>query len=197
MPRSEENRLVDFELFFQRVSKPRPGVLPIAIGDRSRDLERFARFFDRKTPKEVKLGDFCGGRVFEPQLGQEFVQRQDEIGILRHGARPVKKFEPLAAAGSFQSVSVSCVIDENSPHRFRRRAKEVSAPVEALAPDQAKVRLVDQARRVERVPRNLFGHLRGRELPQLVVDVGNQFGSRLTVPGGGGVQKSSHSGHVV
>ena len=55
----------------------------IASGDLA--IEGLARLLDGKPGEQVELSDPRRNRVLLPEPGEQFIQRQDEVGILRDG----------------------------------------------------------------------------------------------------------------
>ena len=88
MPHPGEKCLTEFELFFQGLAEPGPGILPVSVSHRPGKPQRLARLFDRKSSEQVELRHLRGGGVFLPEPRQQFVQRQDEVGILGERNRP-------------------------------------------------------------------------------------------------------------
>ena len=93
------------------------------------------------------------------------------------------------------------VINQNSPHGFGRRTKEMPAavPVPGLIHvDQSQIRLVDQRRGLQRLPRPLLRQALGGQLAQLVIDQRQQLGSGVRVAlldGGQDARDVTHGGH--
>ena len=85
MPRPGEKCLTEFELFFQSLAEPGPGVLPVSVSHRPGKPQRLARLLDGKPGEQVELSDPRRNRVLLPEPGEQFIQRQDEVGILRDG----------------------------------------------------------------------------------------------------------------
>lgn len=64
------------------------------------------------------------------------------------------------------------MIEQNSPHRLGRRVKEAAPAVPVLlrlASHQPHLGLVDQRRRLQRLPRLLMGDLRRRQFPKFLI----------------------------
>ena len=97
MPHPGEKCLTDFELFFQGLAEPGPGVLPVSVGHRPGEPQRLARLLDGKPAEQVEVSDLCRGGVFLPEPGEQFVQRQDEVGILGEGTDLIEQLEPYSA----------------------------------------------------------------------------------------------------
>src|SRR5262245_18871603 len=76
------------------------------------------------------------------------------------------------------------VFDEDEAHGLNRNGQEVTAArplATATGADQAQVRLVDQGRQVECLPRRLVRQPVRGQLAQLVVDQGQELGGSLRV----------------
>ena len=74
-------------------------------------------------------------------------------------------------------MSRAGVVDEDSAHHPSRDRKEVRAVVPGDVPSPSTsrtIRLVDERRRLEAVPRALAGHAAPRDLVQLAMDERNQ-----------------------
>ena len=81
MPHPGEKRLADWGLFFESFAEPGPRVLPVAVGGRPRQARRRARLLDGKAAEQVEVGDPGRGSVLLAEPGQQFVQRQHQVGI--------------------------------------------------------------------------------------------------------------------
>jgi hypothetical protein len=186
MPHLVEKCLAHCELFFQGLPEPGPRVLPVPVSHRPRKPQRLPRLLDGKAAEQVQLRDLRRGSVLLPKSGEQFVQRQNEVGILGEGIKLIEQLEPYPPATSLQTVPIPGMVDQDPPHRFRGGGEEMPATVEVLVPDQAQVSLVDQGRGVEGVPGDLGGHFRGGESPQFVIDQGEQFrgGAAVSLVGG-------------
>ena len=64
MPHPGEKCLTEFELFFQSLAEPGPGVLPVPVGHRPGEPQRLARLLDGKPAEQVELCHLCGGGIF-------------------------------------------------------------------------------------------------------------------------------------
>jgi hypothetical protein len=109
--------------------------------------------------------------MIEP--GEQFVQRQNEVGILGKGTKLIEQPEPDPPAAPLLPVPIPGVVDEDAPHRFRRSGEDVPAAVEVLVANEPQVRLVDQGGCVEGVAGGFGRHVRGGELPQFVMYFSN------------------------
>ena len=141
----------DSELFFQGLAEPGPRVLPVPVGDRPREPQRLARLLDGEPAEQVEVSDLRRGGVFLPEAGEQFVQRQDEVGILGEGTDLIEQLEPDPPSAPLQPVPIAGMVDQDPPHRFRRGGEEVPPAVELLVADQPQIGLVDQGGGVEGV----------------------------------------------
>ena len=196
MPHPGEKCLAHCELIFQGRAEPRPRVLPVSVGNCPGKTQCLARFLDGEPPEQVDLSDpRCSG-VFLPESGQQFVQRQDEIGILGEGTDLIELFQPQPPAGPLQSFPIPRMIDQDPPHGLSRGGEEVAAAVEVLIPDQPQVGFVDQSGRVEGVADDFGGHFHRGQLSQLVVEEREQFRGGLTVAVLGSFEEVGDFGHA-
>ena len=126
-------------------------------------------------------------RVFLSETGEQLIERQHEVGVLGEGTDLIEELDPYAPSDSLQSVSIACMVDQDSPHRFRRGREEVSPVPELLVAHQPQIGLVHERGGVQGVPGFLRGHPHGREFPQFVIDERKQVGRRLAVARSGGI----------
>ena len=84
---------------------------------------------------------------------------------------PKKKFS-LPIASTLRGPLLARMIHHDPPHQPRRDGEEMRAvsPARPLLVDQADIGLVDERRRLERVPGALASQLRARQPAQLLVD---------------------------
>lgn len=77
---------------------------------------------------------------------------------------------------ALHAPALSCVLDEQSAHRFPGGMEEVPSlsPVGICIAEETQIRLVDKRRGLERVVRTLVTELRFRHRAELGVDQGNQ-----------------------
>jgi len=85
-------------------------------------------------------------------------------------------FEPHFAPRAF---------DENSPHRLRRRAKEVAAalPVLIFAIEQPQPRFMHQRRGLQGLPGGFLRHARRRQPAQFIINSGSSASEARYFPG--------------
>ena len=79
MPHPGEKCLTEFELFFQGLAEPGPGVLPVSVSHRPGKPQRLARLLDGEPGEQVELSDARRNRVLLPEPGEQFIERQDEV----------------------------------------------------------------------------------------------------------------------
>jgi len=117
----------------------------------------------------VEVSNPCRYLVFLSETCEQFVQRQDEVGILDEGTDLIEQVEPYPPSGPLQRLTVSGVVDQDPAHRFGGGGEKVPSTIEVLVPDQPQVGLMDQRGGVEGISGLLRGHPRGGESSQLVV----------------------------
>jgi hypothetical protein len=181
MPHPGEKCLAHFELFFQTLAEPGPRVLPVSVGHRPGEPQCLARLLDGEPAEKVKVSYPRRGGVFLAETGEQLIQRQHEVGVLREGTDLIEQLEPHPPSSPLQPLAVPGVVDQDPPHRFRRSGEEVRPALELLVADQPQIGLMDQGGGVKRVPGPLRGHPRGREFAQLIVDERKELGGRPAV----------------
>ncbi len=87
-------------------------------------------------------------------------------------------------------------VNEDASHRFRDGGEEVPTTVELLITNKSKIRLMNQGGGIERVTGFFMGHLRRRQLPQLVLHKRQQLGCRLAIASLSRFEKFCDVGHV-
>src|SRR3954463_842068 len=96
MPRPASNRLADSRLFAQRLAEPRPGILPVAVGDRPGMPQDLARLIDGEPAEQGARGAPRRRGVLAAEAVEQVVQRQDEV--LGEGAGVVEQFDAQSPA---------------------------------------------------------------------------------------------------
>jgi hypothetical protein len=79
-------------------------VLPVPVGDGPRGPRRRAGFLDKEPAEPVQVGELGCRGVLPGGSGQEFVQCQDQIGILGQSADLIEQLE-RAASGTRRGES--------------------------------------------------------------------------------------------
>jgi hypothetical protein len=136
-------------------------------------------------------------------LAQGFVEGQQAVVGWQLDAVVFLKFAPPSPPTMFQAFFAAGAIEEDAAHRLGRRREEVPATVPSLlvpAANQPQVRLVDQGRRVQRLPGRLVGHLPRCEPAQFVVNEREQVRSGVRVArldGGQDVRDLIHRRHHI
>jgi hypothetical protein len=143
----------------------------------------------------MQMCDLRCNLVFQRKPRQEFIDRQNQVGILDHGTGLIEQFETLASAFALQPFFIAGMIDQDPAHRLRRRREEMTATIELLVSDQPQIGFVNQCRGVEGMAGHLRVHPRGGELAKLGVDEREQFNRSLAVTGLGGIEKAGYIGH--
>src|SRR6266567_3934264 len=90
-------------------------------------------------------------------------------------------------------------LDEDPPHRLRRRGKEMApaVPMPLTASDQPQPGLMHQRCGLQRLARRLVSHLVRRQLAQLVIDQRQQFLGGLGIAGLGSLEYASRVAHAL
>src|SRR5215207_6612199 len=145
---------------------------PVALDRDDRDAQHLGRLGGREPAEVAELDDARLARVELRQPHERLVQR-DQLGrtLLADDGhlRERHLHGPAAALGA---VTVARVVEQDASHDLRGDGEEVRAvlPVHALLVDEPEVRLVDERRRLERVPRVLAPHEVARDAVQLSLD---------------------------
>jgi hypothetical protein len=148
MPRPGKKCLADCGSFFESIAEPGPGVLPVPVGDGSREPHGLACLVDREPTEEVELSHLSRGGVFLPEPSEQFVEREDEIGVLGDGTNLVEKLDSRSTSRSLQPLTIASVVDEDAPHRLGRGGEEVASAIKVLVTDEPEVSLVDEGRAI-------------------------------------------------
>ena len=121
----------------------------------------------------------------EPQVDRRFEDR-----VQRHRVR--------LRAAALRRLPPPGVVDQDPPHRLRRRAVEVPAVLQPHLPDafEPQVGLVDQGRRLERVVGPLVAQQPAGELTQLAVHQLHQRRERRRVARVPPIEPAGHISHT-
>ena len=122
-------------------------------------------------------------RLVAAELGQglvegEQVRRAGPSSRPRGSSRRSRSIRPRGRRRAWRLACAARLLDQDAAHRLGRGGEEVAAAVPAAAAvdvDEPQVRLVDQGRGLERLPRLLARQPLGGQLPQLVVDQRQQL----------------------
>ena len=99
----------------------------------------------------MKMGDLRGGCVLRRELGEQIIQRQDQVRVLGQGIGLVDQLKSNASAPTFKAAISSGRFNENPPHRLCRRSEKMTAVV----PGRFFFTIANQ-------PQERFMHQRGR-----------------------------------
>ncbi len=141
------------------------------------------------------MSDPGRGGVFRSETGEQFVQRQDEVGILGEGTALIEQLEPDPRSGTLQPFAVPGVVAQDPPHCLSPGGAETTSAFEVLVADSSQVGLVHKRCGVDGVFGLPRGHSRGRVLAQPVADEWKQVGRCLAVAGRGGVHQVGDLGN--
>ncbi len=138
-----------------------------------RQPERGGRFGESQAGEVPKFNELCLERVVGCEAIECFVEC-DEI-FLRFECRSEVggEFQPNAIASVPDGRLLASRVDQNAPHRFRRRREEMPSAVPTNfvgGAEQPEIRLVNEGRGLKRLIGRLGGHSYGGEFPQLVVN---------------------------
>jgi hypothetical protein len=143
----------------------------------------------------VQVSDPGRSRVFLPKPGQQFIQRQDQVGVLGKRIDLIEQIEPNASAAAVEPIPIAGVVDQDTAHGLGSGGEEVRPAVELLVADQAEASLVDEGRGLQRLAGGFGRHPCGGELAQLVVHERQQIGRGPAVAGCGSIEEAGHIGH--
>ena len=165
-----------------------------------RHTQRCGSFVRRQAGEESKLNQFRSGRVSAGQLVQRVAQVNHVHIWFGRDYRGLVQLLPAGPAAPLGGLSPAGAFDEDAAHGLGGRREEVAAVIPPRGvgrANQPQVRLVDEGRRLEGLPRLLRCQLIGSEFPQFVVDEREQIRRRLRVTGRSSVQKSGYVGHTI
>jgi hypothetical protein len=159
-------------------SKPSPGVSPIVVGSCDGYTEDLSGLLPGEPGKEPQLDHLRRARVLCLKL-VECVADGDQIQLRSLDLRGhMGQLDPLMPASRFWAGFPPSSVYQNPPHGLSGGREEVVSAVPVLSflhIHQADVRLMDQCRGLEGLARLLLGHLLGGQLPQFVVDQGQEL----------------------
>ena len=115
------------------------------------------------------------------------MDRQNSITFIagRSGVQSVVEVESQVMAAVAFGGFASGLIDQNSPHGFGGGGEKMPAVVPAglgLVADEPELGLMNQGRGLQCLSRLFLGELSRSQLPQLVIDQGQEFFASLRIP---------------
>jgi hypothetical protein len=167
--------------------QPRPGKRPVSVGRGPRHAKRVGRFFDRQAREIMQLDKLCGVGIFDSQLSQRFVYRQQLVWRIDSSGLSVGQFDPLKPTAMSDSALAPGIFDEDAPHRLGSGGKEVASIGELLIAKQSQIDLVNQGRGVEGLARLFMSHFRLCESAKLIVDQRQQLIGSLPIASFNGI----------
>ena len=167
--------------------EPATSISPVSRGGRDRDAQRVRGLFDGQADEETELDQIglalVGG--FEPV---ERVVQCEQIDVrLGNGRSMSRELDPFAGRRRLSQCACAAPGPRGSAASLRRprrrsdRGCSTPAPLPPTDADQAEIRLMDESRRLQRLPRRLPRQLLGREPSQLVVDQRQELLRRLGI----------------
>src|SRR5262249_4763440 len=102
------------------VEQPRPGDGPVTLGRRPRNAHARGCFLERQPRKVPEFHEFGFGGFLFAESVESFVERQHVLSRGYHAERFVQ-FHSQPASTVLWSPLPPRVVDEDAPHRLRRR----------------------------------------------------------------------------
>jgi hypothetical protein len=129
-----------------------------------------------KPGEEPELDQPGLHRVLGGQPGQCLVERQQVLVRQGAGESGLYEVDPGQRPPALLPALAAGVLDQDPSHGFGRGGEEVAAavPARVAGADEPEVRLVDQGGGLEGLAWLLLGQLAGGQLPQFVVDQGQE-----------------------
>jgi hypothetical protein len=178
-----------FGIVGQGGREPGAGEGPFAVGGGPGQAQRGGRLLDRQAGKHPRFDDLGGHRLLGGQPFQGVVQLQEPLiggGGGRLEALEGKARRQLLAPRRF---------DEDAAHGLGGGRHFLAAVGKVLIPDQPQVRLMDEGRCLQRLPRLFAGQLCRRQPAQLVVDKRQQLRGGVRVAPLDSGQDAGHVAH--
>ncbi len=176
-----------------------PGLrhLQFAVHRRLRNSQSRAGLFVSQTAEKQQLNDLALSRIAHFEPSQRFVQigqtgrrgRTHHHGLIKRNMR--------RAASAFPPARSLRVIHQNIPHYPRRHGEEMCPvlPV-SVRPCQPQIGFVNQRRGPQRLFRTPGAQTSARNLPQLIVNNGNQVIERVLIAAAQSAEQHRHRGSV-
>jgi cyclic pyranopterin phosphate synthase len=158
--------------------QPGFGKGPIPFGRGQRDAEGVGYLRHRQARKETELDQVGLGWLHSRQFRQGLIEGEDvQRGRLLDGTSGIE-IHSLPLAPPLESPPAAGLLNDDPPHCFRRGSEEMAATVPLLCLlhiHQPKVGIVDQGRRLERLPWLFLRELRRGQLSQFVINQRQQL----------------------
>ena len=146
---------------------------PVALYRGGGDVHRLGGLLDGQAAEESQLDEPRLLRIERASRSRARVER-DEIRSTAHRRRASASSSVTRgrAPAALLRAARARALDQDLPHRVRRDGAEVRAVLPALRPilQQPQIRLVDERRRLQRLPGTLAAQIARRQAPQLLVD---------------------------
>ncbi len=167
------------------LKKPGASVGPLALNRLHGDAVKGRDLVELQTDKEPELHHFRLGRIQTGQLVEGIVDFKQTIVLRFSGRVDAGQVNAFLAATMPECPFAPGVLDEDAPHRLRRRGEEVASAVPPLVSlaDQPEPGLMHQSGGLQGLARGLFGHLGGSQPAQFLIDQRQQPLRCLRVPG--------------
>src|SRR6266446_1558683 len=164
-------------LWLEFVEEPRPGMGPVVVGGALRDAENFGSFLERHAHEVMQLHQFGFGLVLGGKLVERLVDGQELVIVTRRGHIYVLNIHALPAAAVAKGAFAAGFLNQDAAHGLGGGGEKMRAvcKLRLFVAGQAKPSFVNQRRGLERLTRRFVGHLRRRELAQLLIHQREQF----------------------
>ena len=141
-----------------------------------RHAERVGRFVDAVAGEVAQLDDARLLRIQALEPLERFVERGQHRVLHRRADERFAERHAIERRPSLLRAARARALHQNLAHRSRGDADEMPLVVPRRAgARQAQVHLVDQRRRLQRLPRPLAPHVGAGETPQLVIHARREF----------------------
>src|SRR5438105_4692174 len=110
-------------------------------------------FFDREPTEHTQLHDFCERRVDRLEAFERMIERKNRDLTGRRGLIRFINWHRAYTVPSFTGRVATGVVDQDSAHDLRRRAKKMRSilPVDMTLINEPQIDLVNQCGRLEGV----------------------------------------------
>ena len=168
--------------------------LPVALDRRARGALGVRDVVEGQPAEKSQLHHAALARIERRQLGQRRVQIE-EVDVWRVVVRDgAVERQARPSAGPFGHLAPPGVIYQDPAHHLGRQGEEMRSilPIGVPLVDESEVRLVDQRRRLQQVPRLFVPESGRRPAAQLLVDDGDERVTRGEIPSAPRVEQSRH-----